>query len=85
MKVILGLVVAVATLGAIPAAAGDIEAGQNLALLQYPVTVGMAPAARAESDRSAALIKEGESESPETLALIENNREDRERTVVMDR
>jgi hypothetical protein len=84
MKVMLGLVVAaVAALGAVPAAAGDV--GQNLALLQVPVTVGLAPSERADSDRSAALIKEGESESPETVALIERNREDRERAVVMDR
>jgi hypothetical protein len=85
MKVILGLMIAAAALGAIPAAAGDVEPGQNLALLQVPVTVGLASGDRADSDRSAALIKEGESESPETLALIEKNREDRERTVVMDR
>jgi hypothetical protein len=31
------------------------------------------------------VIKEGESESPEMIAVIERNREDRERTVVIDR
>jgi hypothetical protein len=32
-----------------------------------------------------ALIKEGEFESPEMIAVIERNREDRERTIVIDR
>jgi hypothetical protein len=32
-----------------------------------------------------ALIKEEEFESPEMIAVIERNREDRERTVVIDR
>jgi hypothetical protein len=34
---------------------------------------------------STAVIKEGESEAPEMIAIIERNREDRERHVVMDR
>jgi hypothetical protein len=85
MKVMLALIVGVAALGAVPAVAGDSEPAQNLALLQSSVTVGVASADRGERDRNAALIKEGESESPDTLALIERNREDRERSVVMDR
>jgi hypothetical protein len=32
-----------------------------------------------------AVIKERESESPEMIAIIERNREDRERQVVIDR
>jgi hypothetical protein len=46
-------------------------------------TVGSAQR-RPEPDKTA-LVKEGEFESPETIAAIERNREDRERTVVMDR
>jgi hypothetical protein len=37
-----------------------------------------------EADRSSAGVKEGEFETSETIAAIERNREDRERTVVMD-
>jgi len=38
-----------------------------------------------ESDRSTASVKEGEFETSEAIAAIERNREDRERTVVIDR
>jgi hypothetical protein len=41
--------------------------------------------ARPKGGWNSAAIKEGESESPEMTALIENNREERERTVVIDR
>ena len=40
---------------------------------------------RVEPDRDTAVVKEGEFESPETIAAIERNREHRERTVVIDR
>jgi hypothetical protein len=85
MKFILALMVGGAALGAMPAAAGDSDVSQNVAFLQSSVTVGLASPDRADSERNAALIKEGESESPDTVALIERNREDRERSVVMDR
>jgi hypothetical protein len=48
------------------------------------VTVGTSLNNRHDTD-STAVIKEGESESPEMIAIIERNREDRERHVVMDR
>ena len=35
-----------------------------------------------DGERNTALIKEDEFETPETIAIIEKNREDRERTVV---
>jgi hypothetical protein len=38
-----------------------------------------------DRERNTALIKEDEFETPETIAIIEKDREDRERTVVMDR
>ncbi len=48
------------------------------------VSVGTSLNNRHDTD-STAVIKEGESEPPEMVAIIERNREDRERHVVMDR
>jgi hypothetical protein len=56
-------------MGAIQASSEEIALGVSLASVDNRVTVG--------SSR--------ESESPEMTAVIENNREDRERTVVIDR
>ena len=53
-------------------------------VVRQAYTVGSAQH-RAEADRNTTLVKEGEFESPEMIAAIEKNREDRERTVVMDR
>jgi len=53
-----------------------------MALLDDTYTVG---STRPEPNERTALVKEGEFEPPETIAAIERNREDRERTVVMDR
>jgi hypothetical protein len=61
------------------------EPGTSLALLDRNVTTGLSRAVRPDQERNAALIKEDEFETPETIAIIEKNREDRERTVVMDR
>jgi hypothetical protein len=36
-------------------------------------------------DKDAAVVKEGEFESPEMIAIIEGNRKDRERSVISDR
>lgn len=85
MKYVFSLMVAVAVLGAIPASSDEIGSGISLALLDNPVGAGSIRADRAEAERSTALIKEGESESPEMIAVIESNREDRERMVVIDR
>jgi hypothetical protein len=38
-----------------------------------------------DTDWNAAAIKEGETELPAMIAIIERNREDRERKVVIDR
>ena len=56
-----------------------------LASLDDAITVGSNGNDRADDGRNMALIKEGEFESPEMIAVIEGNREDRERTVVIDR
>ena len=85
MKYALGLLVAMSALGSIPASSDEIEYGVSLASLNNRVTVGSAVNDRSDGDRNTALIKEGEFESPEVIAIIESNREDRERTVVIDR
>jgi hypothetical protein len=85
MKYALGLMVAVSALGSIPASSEEIEFGVNLASLNNRVTVGSVVNDRADAERNMAVVKEGESESPEMIAVIESNREDRERMVVIDR
>ncbi len=85
MKYALSLIVAVSAFGSIPASSDEIEFGVSLASLNDRVTVGSVVNDRRDVDRNTALIKEGESESPEMIAIIESNREDRERMVVIDR
>ena len=84
MRYVLALLVAVNAWGIMPASSEECELGVILALFDNTYTVGSAQH-RAEPDRNTALVKEGEFESPELIAVIERNREDRERTVVMDR
>jgi hypothetical protein len=85
MKRVLSLIAAVVALGSISARSDEIASGVSLAWLNSPVTATSIRDDRAEGDRKAALIKEEEFASPEMIAVIENNREDRERTVVIDR
>lgn len=85
MKYALSLMAAVVVLGSISAGSEEIEPGMSLASLNNSVTAGSARNDRGDSDRNMARIKEGEFESPEMIAVIENNREDRERMVVIDR
>ena len=82
MRYALALLAAVNAWGGMPARSEECELGLSLVSLET-YTVGSAQH-RPEPDK-AALVKEGEFESPETIAAIEKNREDRERTVVMDR
>jgi hypothetical protein len=84
MRYVLALLVVVNAWGIMPASSEECEPGVTLASLDNTYTVGSAQH-RAEPDRNTALVKEGEFESPETIAAIERNREDRERTVVIDR
>jgi hypothetical protein len=85
MKYVFSLMVAVAALGNIPASSDEIGSGISLALLDNPVSAASIRPDRADGERNMALIKEGESESPEMIAVIESNREDRERMVIIDR
>ncbi|MEA2882980.1 MAG: hypothetical protein QOH32_2236 [Bradyrhizobium sp.] len=81
MKHLLRLMVLAGALGLVPAGAAEGEF--ELAALQTPLGAGAMLPARDDADRT--LIREDECASPETVALIERNREDVERTVVMDR
>jgi hypothetical protein len=84
MRYVLALLAIVNAWGIMPASSEECEPGVSLASLDTTSTVGSAQY-RAEPDRNTALVKEGEFESPETIAAIERNREDRERIVVIDR
>jgi hypothetical protein len=85
MKYALGLMVALSALASTPASSDEMEYGISLALLNNRVPVGSVANDRPDGDRNMALIKEEEFESPEMVAVIESNREDRERMVVIDR
>jgi hypothetical protein len=85
MRYVLALLAAVNAWGIMPACSEESKPGVSLASLDSIHTVGSTQNNLAEPDRNTALTKEGECESPETIAAIERNREDRERTVVMDR
>ena len=90
MRYVLSLIVAVTVLGAIQASSDqasseEIALGVSLASVDNRVTVGSSRNDCPDGDWNTAAIKEGESESPEMTAVIENNREERERTVVIDR
>src|SRR5258708_2728631 len=85
MRFVLSLIVAVTVLGAIQASSEEIALGVSLASVDNRVTVGSGRNDCPEGDWNTAAIKEGESESPELTAVIESNREGRERTVVIDR
>jgi hypothetical protein len=86
MRCALTALLAVSALTVLPARSEEIEPGTSLASLERNTTTGSSQAAvHPDSERNTALIKEGEFETPETIATIEKNREDRERMVVMDR
>ena len=85
MRYVLIVLLAVCAL-ALPAQSEEPERGSSLASLQERnITTGFGRAAISDSERNVAKIKEDEFETPEATAIIEKNREDRERTVVMDR
>jgi hypothetical protein len=83
MRCVLGLILAMSVSGIIPASSEATELGVSLASRDNAITVGSN--SRPDDGRNMALIKEEEFESPEMIAVIQRNREDRERTVVMDR
>jgi hypothetical protein len=84
MRYVLALLAVVSTWGIIPASSQECEPELSLASLDDTFTVGSTQY-RTEPDWNTAVVKEGEFESPETIAAIESNREDRERTVIIDR
>jgi hypothetical protein len=84
VKYVLTMAAALMALGSIPASSDEFEFGVSLASLDSSVTVGSSQNDRPGGDRNATL-KEQEFESPEMIAVIESNREDRERMVVIDR
>jgi hypothetical protein len=83
MSYVLSLVVAATVFGATQAGAEEVDLGQGVHWAEG-VTVGASPNNRPETG-STSVIKEGESEPPEMIAIIERNREDRERQIVIDR
>ena len=85
MRNLLSLMLAVSALGIIPANSKETDLGVCLASLDNAIVVGSNRNDRTDDRRNIALIKEEEFESPEMIAVIERNREDRERTVVIDR
>jgi hypothetical protein len=85
MRYLLSLMLAVSALGIIPANSEETDRGVCLASLDNAIVVGSNRNDRTDDGRNIALIKEEEFESPEMIAVIERNREDRERTVVIDR
>ena len=85
MRYALTALLTVSALTVFSARSEEIEAGTNLASLEQNITGSSDSAVYPGSERNTALIKEGEFETPETIAIIEKNREDRERMVVMDR
>ena len=87
MSYVLSLVVAATVLGATEAGSEEVGLGVLGVCVRWVdngVTVGTSPNNPHDTD-STAVIKEAESEPPEMVAIIERNREDRERHVVMDR
>jgi hypothetical protein len=83
MSCVLRLIVAATVLGATQA--GSEEVGLvSVRWVDNGVTVGRCLDNPHDTD-STAVIKEGESETPEMIAIIERNREDRERHAVIDR
>jgi len=85
MSYILSLIVAATVLGATQAGSEEVGLAVSARWVDNGVTVGRCLDNPHDTDDSAAVIKEGESEAPEMIAIIERNREDRERHVVIDR
>jgi hypothetical protein len=91
MSYVLSLVVAATVLGATRAGSEEVGLGATVGWVDNGVTVGTSLNRCYDMDwntavvKDTAVVKEGEFESPEMIAIIERNREDRERHVVMDR
>jgi hypothetical protein len=84
MSYVLSLVVAATLLVSTQASSEEVDLGASVRWVDNGVTVGTSLNNRHDTD-STAVIKEGESEPPEMIAIIERNREDREHKVIIDR
>jgi hypothetical protein len=82
---ILSLIVAATVLGATQADSEEVGLGVSVRWVDNGLTVETSLNRCYDTDWNTAAIKEGDSEPPEMIAIIETNREDRERQVVMDR
>jgi hypothetical protein len=83
MRYVLALLSVLSAWGIMPASSQECGPEISLASLDDTYTLGSAQY-RVEPDWNT-IVKEGEFDSPEMIAAIERNREDRERTVVIDR
>jgi hypothetical protein len=85
MRYVLSLVVAATVLGAPQASSEEVGLGFRVRWVDDGVTAGASLNGCYDKGWNTAAIKEGESELPAMIAIIERNREDRERKVVIDR
>jgi len=85
MRYVLSLVVAATVLGATQANSEEVAPEVRVRWVDNGVAVGANLNRCYDMDWNVAAIKEGESELPVMIAIIERNREDRERNVVIDR
>jgi hypothetical protein len=85
MRYVLSFVMAATVLGATQASSEEVGLGVSVRRVENGVTVGTSQNSCYDTDWNTAAIKEGEREPPEMIAIIERNREDRERKVIMDR
>jgi hypothetical protein len=85
MRYVLSLIVAATVLGATRAGSEEVGLGATVRWIDNGIKVGTSLNRCYDTEWNTAAIKEGESEPPEMIAIIERNREDRERQVVMDR
>ena len=87
MRYVLSFVVAATVLGATQASSEEVGLGVSVSVrwVENGVSVGTSQNSCYDTDWNTAAIKEGEWDPPEMIAIIERNREDRERKVVMDR
>jgi hypothetical protein len=85
MRYVLSLVVAATLLGATQASSEEIGLGVNVRWVDDGVAAAASLSRCYDTNWNTSAIKEEESELPGMIAIIERNREDRERDVVIDR
>jgi hypothetical protein len=85
MRYVLRLIAAAAVLGITQASTEEVGLEARVRWVDDGAAVGASLKGCYDTGWNIAAIKEGESELPEMIAIIERNREDRERQVVIDR